>query len=142
MATLNELGRNSASITYGPGTNGNEMWPTLALFDQWARNDTLQGVATASGTSVTGVSSIYGTQVRAGDTIMIAGQLRTVAAVSSDTVFTVTVAFSPAVSLASAVKVINTTLTGTVSTTVRGRTTGVVSVSNGSATIRSMFLRL
>lgn len=135
MATLNELGRNSASITYGPGSNGNEMWPTLALFDQWVRNDTLQGVVTASGTTVTGVGSIYGTQVRAGDVVMIAGQMRTVNSVSSDTSFSVTSAFSPAVSLASAIKIINTTLTGTVTTSVRGSTTGVVNVTNGSATI-------
>lgn len=135
MATLNELGRNSASITYGPGTNGNEMWPALALFDQWVRNDTLQGVATAAGTSVTGVSSIYGTQVRAGDVIMIAGQMRTVASIVSDTNFTVTSGFSPAIILPSAVKVINTTLTGTANTVVRGSTTGVVNVTNGSANI-------
>jgi sorbitol-specific phosphotransferase system component IIA len=135
MATLNELGRNSASITYGPGSAGNEMWPTLALLDQWIRNDTLQGTATASGTLVTGVGSVYGTQVRAGDVIMIAGQMRTVVAVNSDTAFTVNSAFSPEISLANAIKVINTTLTGTVTTNVRGSTRGTVNVTNGSATV-------
>jgi sorbitol-specific phosphotransferase system component IIA len=135
MATLNELGRNSASITYGPGVNGNEMWPTLALLDQWLRNDTLQGIATASGTTVTGVGTIYGTQLRAGDVIKIAGQMRTVVSVVSDTSFTVSSAFDPAISLPSAVRVINTTLTGTVTTSVRGSTRGVVNVTNGSATI-------
>lgn len=135
MATLNELGRNSASITYGPSATGAEMWPTFALFDQWLRNDTLQGTATATSTTVTGVGSIYTTQLRAGDVIMIAGQMRTVLSVVSDTVFTVTSGFSPAISLASAIKVINTTLTGTLTTSVRGSTTGVVSVTNGSATV-------
>lgn len=135
MATLNELGRNSASITYGPSATGAEQWPTLALFDQWVRNDKLQGTATASSTTVTGVGSIYTTQVRAGDVIKIAGQMRTVASVTSDTAFEVTVAFSPSITVASAVTVINTTLSGTVTTNVRGSTTGVVSVTNGSAVI-------
>jgi hypothetical protein len=66
---------------------------------------------------------------------MIAGQMRTVLAVVSDTSFTVTSGFSPAISIASSVKVINTSLTGTVTGTVRGSTTGVVSVTNGSATV-------
>lgn len=135
MATLNELGRNSASITYGPSATGAESWPAFALVDQWLRNDTLQGYATAASTTVTGVGTVYTTQVRAGDVIMIAGQMKTVSAVASDTSFTVTVAFSPAITVASAVKVINTTLSGTVSVTARGSTTGVVSVVNGSATI-------
>jgi hypothetical protein len=135
MATLNELGRNSASITYGPSATGAESWPAFALVDQWLRNDTLQGYATAASSTVTGVGTVYTTQVRAGDSIMIAGQPRTVLAVASDTSFTVTVAFSPAITSASAVKVINTTLSGTVSVTARGSTTGVVSVVNGSATI-------
>lgn len=135
MATLNELGRNSASITYGPGTNGNEMWPAFALFDQWVRNDILQGTATASGSTVTGVGSIYGTQVRAGDVVLIAGQMRTVVSVVSDTSFTVNSNFSPAISVPSTIKVVNTTLTGTVGATVRGSTRGVVSVTNGSATV-------
>ena len=135
MATLNELGRNSASITYGPSATGAEMWPSFALVDQWLANDTLQGVATATSTTVTGVGSIYSTQVRAGDVIMIAGQMRTVNTVSSDTVFTVTSGFSPAISLASSIRVINTTLSGTVANSVRGSTAGVVSVTNGSATV-------
>ena len=135
MATLNELGRNSASITYGPFASGADQWPTLALIDRWLVNDTLQGTATATSITVTGVSSVYLTQVAAGDVIMIAGQLRTVAAVASDTSFTVTVAFSPSITIPSSIKVINSTLTGTVSATMRGTTTGVVSVTNGSATI-------
>ena len=136
MATLNELGRNSASITYGPsGAVGNETWPTFALLDQWIRNDTLQGYATASSTTVTGVGTIFSTQVRGGDVIMIAGQKVTVGTVTSDTSFTVSPAFSPAVTVASAIKVINYSLTGTVTATSRGSTTGVVSVTNGSATI-------
>ncbi len=135
MATLNELGRNSASITYGPSSTGAEMWPTLALVDQWLRNDKLQGTATTSGTTVTGVGSVFTTQVRAGDVIKIGNQMRTVASVTSDTVFVVTSGFSPDFSVPSTVTVINTTLSGTVSATVRGSTTGTVSVTNGSATI-------
>jgi len=136
MATLNELGRNSASITYGPSSTGADQWPTLALVDQWVRNDTLQGYATTTGTSITGVSSIYTTQVRAGDVLMVAGAMRTVQSTpTSDSSITVTQAFTTATVLPSAVKVINTTLTGTVAATVRGSTTGVVAVTNGSATI-------
>lgn len=139
MATLNELGRNSSSITYGPSATGSDTWPAFALVDQWLRNDTLQGYATTSNPSsvgtVTGVGTIFTTQVRAGDVIMIGGQLRTVLAVQSDTQFTVTAVWSPAISVNSAIKVINTTLTGTVAATIRGATTGVISVTNGSATI-------
>ena len=135
MATLVELGRNSASITYGPVATGAEMWPTFALFDQWIRNDKLQGTATAASTTVTGVGSVFTVQVRAGDVIKVANQMRTVASVTSDTAFEVTVAFSPAITLASTITVINTTLSGTVTTAVRGSTSGVVSVTNGSANI-------
>jgi len=135
MATLNELGRNSASLTYGPFATGQDQWPTFQLMDTWIRNDTLQGYVTASSTNVTGVGTIFTTQVRAGDIIMIAGQMRTVAGVTSDTAFTVTAGFSPTITLASAVKVINTTLSGTITTVVRGDTNGVVSVTNGSATV-------
>ena len=87
MATLNELGRNSASITYGPYTTGADIWPTFALVDQWLRNDTLQGyvnITNPGGTgTVTGVGTIFTTQLRAGDVISIYGQVRTVAAVAS-----------------------------------------------------------
>ena len=138
MATLNELGRNSASVTYGPSNTGAEMWPTLALVDQWLTNDTLQGTVTAASSTVTGVGTIFTTQLRAGDTIMIAGQPRTVNTVVSDSSFTVTSGFSPDITLASAVKVINTTVTGTANITVRGNTSGVVSVTNGSATVNGV----
>ena len=139
MATLNELGRNSSSISYGPSSTGSDTWPTFALVDQWLRNDTLQGTATISNPSsvgtVTGVGTIFSTQVRAGDVIMIAGQMRTVAAVQSDTQFTVTSTWSSTTAVPSAIKVINSTIAGTVSATVRGATTGVISVTNGSTTI-------
>jgi len=135
MATLNELGRNSASITYGPSTTGAEHWPVLALFDQWTRNDTLQGVVQASSTTVTGVGTLFSTQLRAGDTVYIQNQVRTVQAVSSDTSFTVTAAFSPAVSVDSQCKLIGQTLTGTANVTVRGGVNGTVNVTNGSSNV-------
>ena len=136
MATLNELGRNSATITYGGTATGADIWPTFALVDQWLRNDTLQGTATASSTTVTGIGTIFSTQVRAGDIIMIAGQMRTVSSVTSDTVLVVGSAFSPAVTIPSAIKVINTTLTGTSdTTTIRQNEAGTISVVNGSTTI-------
>jgi hypothetical protein len=137
MATINELGRNSASITYGGTGTGADLWPTFALVDQWLRNDTLQGTATASSTTVTGFGSIFITQVRAGDVIMIAGQMRTVASTpTSDTSLSVTVAFSPAITTPSAIKVINTTLTGTSDTTVvRENTYGTVSVTKDSRNV-------
>jgi len=139
MATLNELGRNSASVTYGPFATGADLFPTLQAVDTWFRNDTFQGTATASGTAVTGTGSIYTTQARVGDIIMIAGQQRTITAVPSDTSITVGVAFSPAVTLPSAVKVISnyqqTQSSGFVSTIVRGSTNGVVSVTNNSQTV-------
>ena len=142
MATLNELGRNSASITYGPFATGADYWPTFALFDQWIRNDAMQGTVTCNSTNVTGVGTIFTTQLRAGDVIMVAGQLRTIAAVSSDVACTVTAAFSPAVTLASTMYQINNTfggtngaLAGTVALSVRNSTNGVVSVTAGSQVI-------
>jgi hypothetical protein len=139
MATLNELGRNSASVTYGPYATGADLFPTLQAVDAWFRNDTWQGTAVASGTAVTGTGSIYTTQARVGDYIMIAGQQRIVTAVNSDTSLTVGVAFSPAITVPSAVKAISnfqtTQSAGYVSTIVRGATNGVVSVTNNSQTV-------
>jgi len=138
MATLNELGRNSASITYGPSSTGAEMWPTLQLFDTWVKNDTMQGYATATGTNVTGVGSIYTTQLRSGDVVMLAGQMRTVSTVTSDTAFSVTAGFTQGVTSPSALKQINTTLTGASTATIRGTTTGTVSVTNGSNVVTGL----
>lgn len=138
MATLNELGRNSAALTYGPFATGQDLFPTLTAVDAWLRNDTWQGYATASSTAVSGVNTIWTTQARAGDYIMIAGQQRIVASVISDTSLTVTVAFNPAITLPSAVKVISSvqpSLTGTLGNTVRGDTAGLVYCTAGSTTI-------
>lgn len=143
MAVLNELGKNSAAITYGSVTTGADLWPTFATVDKWLRNDTLQGTATASDVTVTGVGSLFITQLRVNDIIMLAGQKRTVASIISDSSFTVTVAFSPVITLASSIKILNpstlgTQLLGTVSNTITGypnTTTGKVSVVTGSATV-------
>lgn len=153
MATLNELGRNSSSITYGPSTTGADYWPTFALVDQWMRNDTWAGAATASGVNVVAASvpntagTIWTTQARVGDVIMIAGQQRTIASIVSDTSMTVTQSFSPAITVASAVKVIstptynnannqaNTQASGYGMVVVRNNTNGVVSCTNQSTVI-------
>lgn len=139
MATLNELGRNSASITYGPFATGADIWPTFALVDQWLRNDTLQGYVTITnpgGTgTVTGVGTIFTTQLRAGDVISIYGQVRTVAAVASDTSFTVTSPWTKTPPENCAVKFIDYTLTGTADVSINGNTSGTVAVTNGSTTI-------
>ena len=139
MATLNELGRNSASVTYGPYATGADLFPTLQAVDAWFRNDTWQGTAVASGTAVTGTGTIWTTQARVGDYIMIAGQQRVVSTVNSDTSITVGSGFSPAITLPSAIKAISnfqtTQSSGFVSTIVRGSTNGVVSVTNNSQTV-------
>jgi len=138
MATLNELGRNSASITYGGTGTGADIWPTFALVDKWLTNDTFQGTATVTSGSntVTGVGTVFNTQVRAGDSIMIAGQLRTVQSVTNDTTLTVTSNWSANTNGASAIKAISTTLTGTSNTTtIKGGNSGTVRVTNGSTTI-------
>jgi len=136
MATLtNELGRNSAAISYGPAS-GTDTYTTFAAVDAWLRNDTFQGTAIASGTTVTGTGSIFTTQLRAGDVVMLAGQARTLASnPATDTSLTVTSSFSPAITVASALKAINYALTGTVAATIRNSTTGTVSVTTGSSTI-------
>jgi len=134
MAVLNELGRNSSAITYQYIAGGSELYPTFATVDKWLRNDTLQGTATASGVNVTGTNNtIFNTQVRAGDSIMIAGQLRIVQTVSSDTSFSVTQAFSPAITNNSSIKVISYTLAGTannVTASYPNFINGTVSVTN------------
>jgi hypothetical protein len=139
MATLNELGRNSSSVTYGPYATGQDLFPTLQAVDTWFRNDTWQGTATAASTTLTGTGTIWTTQARAGDYIIVAGQQRIVAAVASDTSMTVTVAFSPAITIASAVRVVSsvqpTQTAGYVSYIARGDCNGVVSTTAGSATI-------
>jgi hypothetical protein len=142
MATLNELGRNSASITYGPFSTGADYWPTFQAFDTWVRNDKMQGTVVASSTTITGTGTIFLTQLRAGDVVMVAGQLRTIASVVSDTSATVTVAYSPAIIVASTMIHINNTfggtggaLAGTVALTIRNNTTGVVSTTNGSQVV-------
>jgi hypothetical protein len=109
MATLNELGRNSASVTYGPYATGQDLFPTLQAVDTWFRNDTWQGTATAASTTLTGTGTIWTTQARSGDYIIVAGQQRIVNTVTSDTSLTVTVAFSPAITVASAVRVVSST---------------------------------
>jgi len=139
MATLNELGRNSSSVTYGPYATGQDLFPTLQAVDTWFRNDTWQGTAVASSTTLTGTGTIWTTQARAGDYIIVAGQQRIVAAVASDTSMTVTVAFNPAITVASLVRVVSsvqpTQTAGYVSYIARGSTNGVVSTTAGSATV-------
>jgi hypothetical protein len=140
MATLNELGRNSSSITYGPFATGQDLFPTLQAVDTWFRNDTWQGTATGSSTSLTGVGTIWTTQARASDVIMVAGQLNTVLSTpSSDTALTTGSAFGTAITFPSAVKAINpvqnTQTQGYVSSFARGSTNGTVYVTNGSSTI-------
>ena len=85
MATLNELGRNSASITYGPYANGQDLFPTLQAVDTWFRNDTWQGTAITGGdaSTLTGTGTLWTTQARSGDYIIIAGQQRIVNTVTS-----------------------------------------------------------
>jgi hypothetical protein len=162
MATLNELGRNSSSLTYGPFSNGQDLFLTLNTVDQWFRNDTWQGTATASGFTVSGVgtSTIFNTQARAGDVIMIAGQIRTVASVTNDQTLTVSTTvvlptgsatapatttvtygsgFSPAITTPSAIRVIYspqaTQTQGYISTIVRGATSGTIAVTNGNSVV-------
>ena len=151
MATLNELGRNSSSLTYGPFATGQDLWQTLAGVDQWFRNDTWQGTATTSGYTVTGSGTIFTTQARVGDVIMIAGQIRTVTVVNSDTSITVgttvvlpsgtvtTSGYSPSITVPSAIKVIYsiqaTQTQGYITNIIRGATNGVVSVTNNSNAI-------
>ena len=135
MATLNELGRNSAAITYGPSSTGADIMPTLALVDKWLRNDTWQGTATVSGNIITGASSIFTTQARAGDIVQIGQNTNTISAVNSDSNILLTACVSTNVSSASSIRVIGNTLTGTVAVTVRGTTTGTVAVQNGNSTI-------
>ena len=111
MATLNELGRNSASVTYGPSASGADLFPTLQAVDTWFRNDTFQGVTVSAGVTaanaVVGSSNaatgtIWNTQARAGDYIMIAGQQKIIANVAGDQNLTITGTFSPAITLPSA----------------------------------------
>jgi len=142
MATLTELGRNSSVVTYGLSSTGSDQWPALALTDQWLRNDTMQGTVIASGSTVTGTGTIFTTQLRTGDQIMIAGQSQNVASVITDTSLTTLGSFVPSVSIPSSLKQISTLtiagngiLSGNTVNAVRGNTFGTVSVTNGSTTV-------
>ena len=148
MATLNELGRNSASVTYGPSASGADLFPTLQAVDTWFRNDTFQGVTVSAGVTaanaVVGSSNaatgtIWNTQARAGDYIMIAGQQKIIANVAGDQNLTITGTFSPAITLPSAVKAISSTqptqTAGYITTITRGDCNGTVYVTNGSTTV-------
>ncbi len=146
-AITTELGRNSASVQYGPSSTGADLFTTLQSVDAWLRNDTWAGYATASSTTLTGFNTAWNTVAKAGDYIIVAGQQRVVALVNSDTSITVTQAFSPAITLPSAVRVINSvqpTATGTLSgsgaagTSARGVTNGAIYCTNGSTTINGV----
>jgi hypothetical protein len=53
------------------------------------------GTITTSGTTVNGVSTLFTTELAVGDTIVVSGQVRVVATITSNILLTVTVAFSP-----------------------------------------------
>jgi hypothetical protein len=134
--TITETGRNSATVTYGGIATGADIWDTFRAVDKWIRNDTLSGTVTASASTVTGTNTVFLKQLTAGDQIMIGSQVRTVATVPNDTTFTVTSAFSPAITLPSSVHYIRGSLTGiSAATTVRGTTNGTVATTAGSTTV-------
>ena len=149
MATLNELGRNSASLTYGPYATGYDLWPTLQAVDQWTRNDTFQGTAygasgqaTLTGVTGSGINTIWTTQARAGDNIMIAGQLNSILTTpTNDASMTLANNLSATITsgVPASIKAISTVqpkqTAGYLSTFVRGDCNGTVSVTNGSTTI-------
>lgn len=147
MAIISELGRNSAVITYGPSNTGSDVFGTFGLVDKWIRNDTLQGSASTSGTTVLGVNSMFLTQLKVGDLIMLGGYKREVASIASDSSFTVTSTFAPndiSAATPGSIKVLNpvigtspqnTQLAGTASTisasSANSNTAGLVSVKAG-----------
>lgn len=134
--TLTETGRNSATIAYGGIATGADIWDTFRAVDKWIRNDTLSGTATAASTTVTGSNTVFTKQLVSGDQIMIAGQVRTVSTIPDNNTFTVTSAFSSAITLPSLIHYIRGSLTGTsAATIVRGTTFGTVSVTAGSTTV-------
>ncbi len=57
------------------------------------------GTISSSGIDVTGVGTLFMTQMRVGDTIVVAGQSQTVAVITSDTALQTNVAFAPALPL-------------------------------------------
>ena len=140
MATLTQLGRNSGSITYSPSITGAEIWPTFALVDKFIRNDTLQGYVTINNIGGTGtangVGTVFTTELRAGDVVVVRQEKRTVASVVSDTQFTVTTPWTIVnTSEAAAVRFVDYELTGTATKQIRGNTSGHISITNGSTVV-------
>lgn len=89
------------TLTAGPAlyTIGNTFtYSVVATELGWTRVLGLAGTASSSGTTVTGTSTTFTTDLRVGSRIIVGTQLRTVAAIASDTSLTTTVAFNPALS--------------------------------------------
>ena len=143
MATLNELGRNSASVTYGPYANGQDLFPTVQAVDTWYRNDTWQGTAYgASGqATLTGIGTIWNTQAIVAQNIWVGGQYNSVLSIGGDTAITLNSNLTSAITSGSPARVIAISgtqpkqVSGYLSTFVRGSTNGTVSVTNNSSTI-------
>ena len=71
--------------------------PISKLHVQGAAAVTGTGTVSSSGTTVTGASSAFTTQLNVGDIIIASGQTRTVTAITSATVLTTDIAFNPAI---------------------------------------------
>jgi hypothetical protein len=89
------------SLTSGPAlfTIGNTFTDTTAATERgWERVRAVTGTASSSGTTVTGTSTLFTTELNVGSVIVVGAQVRTVTAIASDTSLTTDIAFSPALS--------------------------------------------
>jgi hypothetical protein len=74
--------------------------PMVGMYPAGTDGTTGTGTVTCSGTAVTGVGTLFTTELGVGQYIKVSGQTRIVSAITSATALTVTAAFSPAISSA------------------------------------------
>lgn len=111
--TYDNLNGTSTTSPYNVGKWNDALWvddvqyqqvvrkADLATLKFWVdRTETVVGTASASsgGNTLTGTSSNFSVLLNAGDSITVAGQTKTVSTITSNTVLTITGAFSPAIS--------------------------------------------
>ncbi len=96
------LSTSTDNITFQPGGAGNVGISTATPYASLQANGHAAtsgtGTLDSSGTTVTGTSTVFTTQLHVGDTITASGQTRTVTAIASNTSLTTDTAFSPVLS--------------------------------------------
>ena len=92
----------TAPEIYSVGNTGTRS--VVATEMGWTQVLAIAGTASSSGTTVTGTSTTFTTDLRVGSRIVVGSQIRTVATITDDTTLTTDTAFNPALSGATILK--------------------------------------